>query len=150
VASISREIGSSGSAGGVYAAASNNSKGQPHDLARPNGKMNGMWNNHHVEVENHFRTSEVLDGVGRIEGTSDGNAVHVHASVAPLSRSGRVSPATDMAVCCLDLSRQSLSQIHHSHSQDGCGLPGKEWEEGCHVYLHNHQHFHHIIQHSQP
>ena len=145
VAPICREVGLGG---GEYMAVGSG-KRQHHDLARPHGKNNGTWNHPHGDVNTHLRTSD-MDGVGRLNGTSGGGSNMVHVSVTPLSRSGRVSPATDMAVCCLDLGNRNMSQLHHSHSQDGCGLTGREWEEGCHVYLHNHQHFHHIIQHSQP
>lgn len=72
------------------------------------------------------------------------------------SRSGRDSPATDMAVACLDMnSERMLRPLNMSRSM--------EWRAGTvceaavggsyqqHLHLHNHHHYHHIIHHhSQP
>lgn len=72
------------------------------------------------------------------------------------SRSGRDSPATDMAVACLDMnSERMLHPLNMSRSM--------EWRAGTvceaavggsyqqHLHLHNHHHYHHIIHHhSQP
>ena len=61
------------------------------------------------------------------------------------NRSGRDSPATDMAVACLDMNSPRMLQPLGGRSQ---GLP--EQGEVRHMYFHNHQHYHHFIHHSQP
>lgn len=71
-------------------------------------------------------------------------------------RSGRDSPATDMAVACLDLnSSKMLEPLHMSGSMEAilAGEGPANMVRGHPMYLHNHSHhhYHHVIHHhSQP
>lgn len=73
------------------------------------------------------------------------------------SRSGRDSPATDMAVACLDMNSAKMLEPLNAAGSLGTVFVGDEAEEGVesvqHLHLHNHSHhhYHHVIHHhSQP
>ena len=110
-------------------------------------KKNGSWA--HAGADNHVGGSSVPVGVdGRLEGVADSQDFLELSMVS--SRSGRDSPATDMAVCCLDLNKPRMLQPLGHQRQGHNSLQTAEWEDMRHIYLHNHQHYHHIIHHSQP
>lgn len=66
------------------------------------------------------------------------------------SRSGRDSPATDMAVACLDMnSERMLRPLNGSRSMEWRGAIS--CQPHLHLHSHSHHHYHHIIHHhSQP
>ena len=70
------------------------------------------------------------------------------------SRSGRDSPATDMAVACLDMNTTKMLQPL-SGMDPPAVLNSSQYYRGGegtvgHLYFHNHHHYHHVIHHSQP
>ncbi len=105
-------------------------------------KKNGAWT-HHVGKDHQEHNHKTLNSApGSLQDDEPEEHGMTDMSVIP-SRSGRDSPATDMAVCCLDLDSPRMLQPQDHQNQQLTGL-----EDGYHLYYH--QHFHHIIHHSQP
>lgn len=67
------------------------------------------------------------------------------------SRSGRDSPATDMAVACLDMNSEKMLRPLNG-SREGMMCKGHcQPQPHLHLHSHDHHHYHHIIHHhSQP
>ncbi len=125
---------------------------EENDLGRfnPNRVHPKKHSNHH---DSHFErvyisdcpNTKVMENGSQFQGRSRLERAEVNGwdDFPASSRSGRDSPATDMAVACLDMN--STRMIEPKHSSEMLVEGGTI----RHLYLHNHHHYHHVIHHSQ-